>query len=214
MKNLAIYGAGGFGREVAWLVKSLQGNWDLVCFVDDDPSFVGQIVHNIPVMDLESAVRGFPDVAVVSAIGSPRNREASIEKVKALGLGAVTLVHPETEMSKLVHIGEGTVICCNCTVTVDVEIGRHVHINIHCTIGHDVILQDYATLAPGVHVSGHVHLGKRVYVGTGAVFVNGSKENPIIIGDDTIIGAGAVVTTSLSGGTWVGVPARPLHKGR
>jgi len=48
---------------------------------------------------------------------------------------------------------------------------------------------DVKTLAPGVNISGFVHIGKRVYIGTGAVISNGSKKNPLIIE----IGAGAPV---------------------
>jgi UDP-3-O-[3-hydroxymyristoyl] glucosamine N-acyltransferase len=90
-------------------------------------------------------------------------------------------------------------------------LGRHVQINLDCTIGHDVVMGDYTTLTPGVHVSGYVEFGKRVYVGTGAVFVNGSVDHPLMIGDDAIIGAGACVAKPVPPGeTVVGVPAKPI----
>ncbi len=66
-------------------------------------------------------------------------------------------------------MGKGTVICAGCILTTNIKMGNHVQINLDCTIGHDVIMDDYATLAPGVHVSGYVSLGKRVYVGTGQI---------------------------------------------
>ena len=76
-----------------------------------------------------------------------------------------------------------------------------------------MIVGDYTTLAPGVHISGRVHLGQRVYVGTGAVIINGTPDNPIVIDDDVTIGAGACVTKSVPAGqTVVGVPARPLQR--
>jgi acetyltransferase-like isoleucine patch superfamily enzyme len=72
---------------------------------------------------------------------------------------------------------------------------------------------DYTTLAPGVHVSGWAHFGKRVYVGTGAIIINGTQGEPITIGDDAIIGAGACVTKSIPiGETWVGIPAKVIKK--
>jgi acetyltransferase-like isoleucine patch superfamily enzyme len=56
-------------------------------------------------------------------------------------------------------------------------------------------------------------LGKRVYVGTGAVIKNGTPTQPIVIGDDAVIGAGACVTKSVAPGlTVVGVPARPIQR--
>jgi len=58
-----------------------------------------------------------------------------------------------------------------------------------------------------------VHLGKRAYIGTGAVVINGTQENPIVIGDDAVVGAGACVTKTVPAGlTVVGVPAKPLQR--
>lgn len=117
-------------------------------------------------------------------------------------------------MSQWVEIGEGTVICAGNILTTNIVLGKQVQINLDCTIGHDVMMQDYATLAPGVHVSGCVHIGKRVYIGTGAVIINGTPDHPLVIEDDAVIGAGAVVTRPVPPGvTVVGVPARPLQKG-
>jgi acetyltransferase-like isoleucine patch superfamily enzyme len=108
-----------------------------------------------------------------------------------------------------VQISEGTVICAGCILTTNIRVGPHAQINLDCTIGHDVVLEEFATLAPGVHVSGWVHLGARAYVGTGAVILNGTADAPLVIGDDAVIGAGACVTRSVAPGTTVvGVPAR------
>jgi serine acetyltransferase len=123
-----------------------------------------------------------------------------------------TFIHPRTERSRWIQVGIGTVICAGNILTTNITLGRHVQINIDCTIGHDVIMGDYATLAPGVHISGCVHLGQRVYVGTGAVIINGTQEQPITIGDDVVIGASACVTRSVPPDlTVIGVPARPLR---
>ena len=55
MKQIAIYGAGGFAREVAWLAETCDGDCQVVCFVDDNPALVGKPVNDIPVMSLEDA---------------------------------------------------------------------------------------------------------------------------------------------------------------
>ncbi|MFH0730649.1 MAG: acyltransferase [Pseudomonadota bacterium] len=55
-----------------------------------------------------------------------------------------------------------------------------------------------------------MHFGKRVYVGTGAVFINGTENAPLMIGDDAVIGAGAVVTKSVPPyETWGGYQPNP-----
>ena len=58
---------------------------------------------------------------------------------------------------------------------------------------------------PSVNISGEVIISEKVYVGTGAKIIN-----QIEIGENSIIGAGAVVSKSIpSNCTAVGVPAKP-----
>lgn len=211
-----IYGVGGFGREVAWLVDECFQAGELiepVCFVDDNPDHFGKIVNGLPVMSLDAAATTYPGAFVAGGIGSPRVRQKIMEKAKAAGLHFRRIIHPRVEKSQWVEIGEGTLICAGNILTTNIVLAAHVQLNLDCTVGHDVVMDEYVTLAPGVHISGCVHLGKRAYVGTGAVIINGTSENPIVIGDDAVIGAGACVTKSVAPATTVvGVPAKPLAR--
>ena len=213
-KPVAIYGAGGFAREVAWLVERCNqagGNWELRCFIDDDETLHGRRLNGHVVMGLDEACHRFPDAQVVVAVGAPRTRQAMAEKAASKGFGFATLIAPDAQYSKWVDIGEGTVICAGNILTVNISIGPHAQINLGCTIGHDVVLGEYTTLSPGVHVSGWVHMGRRVYVGTGASFTNGREGAPLLIGEDAIIGAQACVVKPVpAGSTTVGVPAKPI----
>ena len=217
-RKIAIYGAGGFAREVAWLVQSCHVGEDLyevVCFIDDETTSHGKLLNAIPVMGLETARARFPDGRVVGGVGNPTLRQKLMDKAAAAGFGFETIIHPRVERSEWIEIGEGTVICAGNILTTNIRLGRHVQINLDCTVGHDSVMGDYTTLAPGVHVSGWVHMGERVYVGTGAVLINGTAENPLRIEDDVIIGAGACVINSVAqGATVVGVPAKPLARVR
>lgn len=216
VKRLAIYGAGGCGRDVAWVAADCAAagqQIDIVCFIDDDPSLHGGTIRGLPVVSLQGATSSLGAKYVVSGIGSSRAREVTMVKAEAAGLKPLTLIHPRVTCSPWISIGEGTVIFAGASLAADVTLQRHVHISLHCTIGHDAILDDYATLAPGAHVSGFVQIGKRVNMGTGAVIINGRSDVPIVIGDDVVIGASACVTKSVAPGlTVVGVPARPLSK--
>lgn len=216
MTQVAIYGCGGFGREVAWLIEAcneVHPSYEIVCFVDDDPHNHGRRINDIVVLGLDEVRRRFPEARIVTAVGTPQTRQSLVEKASAAGLGFETIVHPRVERSRWIQIGEGTVICAGCILTTNIVLGRHVHINLDCTVGHDAVIGDFGTLAPGVHVSGWVHFGRRVYVGTGAVIINGTEENPLTIGDDVVIGAGACVTKPVPAGlTVAGVPAKPLER--
>lgn len=213
-ERIAIYGGGGFAREVAWLVQSCanrEANYQAVCFMDDDPALQGKTVNGLPTMSLAEARNRYPDARVVAGIGSPSVRERMVAKAEAVGFQFATIIHPRVERSEWVEFGAGTVVCAGNILTTNITIGKHVQINLDCTIGHNAILSDYTTLAPGVHISGWVHMGRRVYIGTGAVVINGTEKAPIVLGDDAVIGAGACVTKSVAMGlTVVGVPARPF----
>ena len=87
-------------------------------------------------------------------------------------------------------------------------IGDHVQINTNSTIGHDSKLMDFVTLSPGAHISGNVLLNLGCYVGTGANIIE-----KLIIGEWSIIGAGATVIRDVEPNTTVvGVPAKIIDK--
>ena len=53
MKDLYIIGAGGFGREVAWLVERINcvnPTWNLVGFIDDQEELWGTYEDGIEVL--------------------------------------------------------------------------------------------------------------------------------------------------------------------
>lgn len=213
VRDIVIYGAGGFAREVAWLVESIAsggGQYRPAAFVDDDESHHGVEINGLPVLSLAEATQRYPDGGLAVAVGSPSARRKLTEKGISAGLEPVPLVAPDVRMSRWVEVGSGSVVCAGNILTTNITIGEGVQINLDCTVGHDVVFGDYTTLAPGVHVSGWVHFGQDVYVGTGAVIINGTSDDPLTIGDGAVIGAGACVTGGIDAGvTAVGVPARP-----
>jgi sugar O-acyltransferase (sialic acid O-acetyltransferase NeuD family) len=209
--DLILYGAGGFAREVAWLAE--RCGHAAVAFIDDRAAEQGKLLTGLPVLSLDEALRRFPKAHGCVAVAAPAGREALVARMAARGVPFATLVHPNVERGGRVAIGEGSVVCAGTILTVDVRIGRHVHLNLDCTVGHDAVLDDFVTLAPGVHVSGNVHLERLVNIGTGANLINGSREKPLRVGTGASIGAGACVVRDIpAGATAVGVPAKPLAK--
>jgi acetyltransferase-like isoleucine patch superfamily enzyme len=87
-----------------------------------------------------------------------------------------------------------------------VKIGRHVLINESCGIAHDDIINDYATLSLNVHIGGWSTIGECDFIGIGSC-VSHRKS----IGNNTVIGAGAVVVSDIpSYCVAIGVPAKPV----
>jgi serine acetyltransferase len=78
--------------------------------------------------------------------------------------------------------------------------------NLHSDIGHDCIIGDYVTLAPGARVSGKCNIGEGVYIGSNAVIREG-----VTIAPWSIIGANCVVLQDITeAGTYAGVPAKRI----
>lgn len=206
-RRLYVFGAGGHGREVCWLANQLWNSAVELIFLVDDPAYLTEPVHGIPVRLTREIVATSVDRFVI-AVGDSSLRRKAADACEKMGLEPAVLVHPRVEMSQFVSVGPGSVIFAGSILSTEVEVGIHSHVNINCTISHDVKIGDYATLSPGVHVSGHVQIGDGVFIGTGANIVNGRPGAPLVIGPGSTIGAGACVTKSVEAGSlMVGVPA-------
>ena len=206
-QRLYVFGAGGFGHEIAWLAEQSWGTKVELVFLVDQPEFVIAPINGANVMLVQDVVANQGDRFVV-ALGDAALRRKAVASCVGVGLRPTTLVHPRAEMSTYAEVGQGRVVCAGSIVTTNVVIAGHVHVNLGCTIGHDVRIGDYATLSPGVHVSGHVEIGEDVFIGTGANIINGRAGAPLTIGKGAVIAAGACVTKSVEAGALMaGVPA-------
>lgn len=206
-RTLYIFGAGGHGREVAWLAEQLWGNRVTRRFLVNDTYAQTESVDGIGVQSLSSAE---PDdgARFVVALGDPAQRRRAAMECAGVGLRPICIVHPRAEMSARVRMGDGVIVCAGNTVTTGVSLAAHVHLNLNCTVSHDVDIGEFSTLSPGVHISGHVHIGSGVFIGTGVNIINGKAGAPLTIGDGAVIAAGACVTRSVEPGSLMaGVPA-------
>jgi sugar O-acyltransferase (sialic acid O-acetyltransferase NeuD family) len=211
IKKIVIIGAGGFARETLWVFRDAneeKNEWEMLGFIDENKENHGKIICDLPILGGFKWFdkNNYNDLYVISAVGSPKTKKKVIETAISKNLKFCSVIHPSVRMSKYVKIGEGTIITAGNILTTQIKICNHVIINLDCTIGHDSIIEDYCTIAPGVHISGNVHLEKGIDFGTGAVIIQG-----ITVGSWSIIGAGAVVASDVpSNVTAVGVPAKVI----
>ncbi|MDA8226634.1 MAG: acetyltransferase [Desulfitobacterium hafniense] len=210
MKDIVIIGAGGFAREVAWLIEGInrkESQWKLLGFIDENKENRGKVLNGAKVLgDFSWFTTINKEIYAVCAVGNPKIKEQLVNKTNEAGVKFATLIHPDAVISNYSEIGEGTIICVGNIVTTNIIIGNHVILNLDCTVGHDAVIDDYCTIAPSVNISGNVKLNKGVDVGTGSAIIQG-----IEIGEYSIIGAGSVVVRSIPARcTVVGSPAKPI----
>lgn len=208
MKDIVIIGAGGFGREVAWLIEEINKTtpeWNLLGFVDDNEKIQGTTINGYKVVGTVEWLKN-QELHVVSAIGDPLVKKTVLDKINDSRNHYPVLIHPSVMYSDSVYFGEGTIICAGSILTVNIEIGKHVIVNLDCTVGHDAVIGDYSTVLPSVNISGFADIGERVSVGTGTAIIQG-----VSIGEKSVIGAGSVVVKNIpSNCTAVGAPAKPI----
>lgn len=210
---LVVVGIGGLGREALDLVTAVNGaqevpTFDLVGSVDDHPS-----ATNLARLDaLGTPYLGTVDEWIASGrrarfvvgIAHPVHRAAIDERMTRTGSVAVSLVHPSATLGAQVRLGEGSLVCSGARLTTNITLGRHAHVHVNATVGHDSSLDDFTSVYPAGAVSGSCHIGRGATVGAHATVLQG-----LVVGQGAFVGAGAVVTRDVDDRAVVkGAPAR------
>jgi len=211
-RPIAIYGAGGLGREVAQAVRA-SSDFSLIGFLDDGKA-VGTMIQHVPVLGGFEALRNLPeDAALYLAMGVIETHRSLLERIGGLSreFEFPNLIHPAAvwEAASLT-IGIGNYIGPGAVITADVKIGNWNIINANTLLAHDVEIGDRCQINPAAAVNGQVHLGNEVVVGTGAVILP-----RVVVEDAATIGAGAVVSRKRvrAGVTMLGNPASVFRGG-
>ena len=208
MNDIYIVGASGFGREVAWLIEELE-TWNIAGFIDDNESIQNTIINNIPVIGNTDFLLDMKDnINVVIAIGNPYIREKIVQKlISKETICFPNIIAKDVRISKYVKMGIGNIICTGTILTTNISLGNFNHINLDCTVGHDVVLNDYITVYPSVNISGNVNIDYYSELGTGSKIIQGKT-----LAKSVVLGAGAVVVKNLEeSGTYVGVPTKKTN---
>lgn len=208
---LVIVGAGGFARDVEWLVAEIQragGPWELAGFTDL-ASRKGQKCGRHAILGDDDWLMGQSEIRdVVISIASPKIRSAIYEKLKASGsFRFPNLVHPSVRTDwGLVSMGEGNIVLEGAALSVDIRIGNNNVVSKMVAIGHDVEIGNHCVLNTGSAVSGYVKVGDGCLFGVGSLTRQG-----ISIAPGTVLGMGACAIQDIDEpGTYFGVPARRI----
>ena len=211
MKKVIIIGAGGFGKEVIEIFKDQNGikkNWEILGFIDENSALWGKTINNFSVLGGLDWFENNREVGCVVAIGDPKTKKRIVDMLEKNGVLFYNAIHPSVIMSEFVNLGNNVIICAGSILTVNILIKNHVIFNLNCTVGHDSIIEDYCSIMPGVSINGENHIGKGVYIGTGATFIQ-----QVSVGEWSVIGAGAVVIDNIPDRVVaVGIPAKVKKK--
>ena len=156
--NIAIYGAGGFGKEVACLIDRINnsgGDWNLIGFFDDTKpagSSVSRYGHVLGGMDALKQVN--QPLAVAIAINDNKVVRRLRESINNTFITFPNLIDPSLFLvdKETVIMGEGNIIQNHCMISCDVTLGDFNLINDHVVIGHDNHIGSFNGLMPAAHL--------------------------------------------------------------
>lgn len=209
MTEIAVYGAGGFGREVNLIIQQLIKKgypYHFLGFFDDEDkssefgkSYLG---------NTEKLNNWESPISIALAIGNGNIRKKVIERIKNPMVEFSKVVSPYAIFNDIINIGKGSIICAGANLTTNIKIGDFVVLNLNTTVGHDCLLENFTSVMPGANLAGNVTLRECSFVGSGANVLNGVE-----IAENSVLGAGGVLTKNLEANKIaMGVPAKIVEK--
>lgn len=214
MKDIAIFGAGGFGKEVACLIERINKDieleeyrYRLIGFFDDGVEKGHHVSVYGEVLGGMKELNEWPTALnLVIAIGSPHSLRFVQQRISNTNIVFPNLIHPGFSVAdeRTFSIGKGNIIQGDCFASCDVMIGSFNVLNGSVVIGHDAKIGDYNVIMPDIRVSGEVTIGNANLLGVGSIVLQQVK-----VGDGVRLGAGSVLMTKpKDGGTYLGNPAK------
>jgi sugar O-acyltransferase (sialic acid O-acetyltransferase NeuD family) len=199
-----VVGIGGFGREV--VDAMLRAGRTIAGCVDDAPSSknLGWLAElGVPYLGTVSGLENRLDKYLI-AIADPVARRRIDAELAGAGFLPDTFVDPAASFGRPQTIRPGCIVMAGARATTNITLGRHVHLHVNATVGHDSQLADFVSVLPSGSVAGACVLAEGVTIGSNATVLQGRR-----IGSKATVGAGAVVTSEVPSGAIVrGVPAK------
>lgn len=193
---IIVYGAGGHGKSLVDLLRSL-GTFQIIGFVDDGLN-PGEKVMGLPVLgggevlsdlysqDIRLAVNA------VGGIGNLKIRRDVFGKLANAGFVCPAVVHPSAVLEPSATLSPGVQVFPQAYIGSESQIGFGTIINTGAVVSHDCVLGDYVNISPGAILAGMVQVGDSALVGMGSTI-----NLEVKIGEQSRIGNGATVKSDL-----------------
>lgn len=193
MDNIAIYGAGGFGKTIACLINSInevEKKWNFIGYFDDGNPIGTEIFYGNVLGGIKELNAYTEKLAIVIAIGKPLIVEKIVNNICNSNVYYPNLIAPNVLImdKNSLNIGNGNIVLYDCLLSNCVTIGDFNIFNCGTYLGHDVCVGSFNTMMPSVRISGSVTIGCNNLFGVSSVVLQCLK-----IGNSTTIGANSVI---------------------
>lgn len=205
MKKLLIWGAGDQGLVTLDCALAMQ-IYDRIDFLDFKEKGHRKIPESLilkeKAKDLDWILHSYDEVIVATGDNDLRKKKIAI--LEEMKIPIPTIIHPSAIISSFAKVSKGCTILANAVINVNAVVGIGSIINTETIIEHDCIVGDYVNISPKVAMAGHTKIGNLTFIGIGCTIIDN-----IIIGNEVILGAGAVVVYNIPPhSVAMGVPAK------
>jgi sugar O-acyltransferase (sialic acid O-acetyltransferase NeuD family) len=207
-QEIAIYGFGGFGREVRQLIALIE-SYKFIGYFDDKFNFEGSENNDCILGNSKTLNKWSKKLSVVIAIGNPSILFQMKQKITNVNIVFPNIIHPDIIYDEtLNNLGVGNIIMQQSIFTCDITIGDFNVFNTRCGVGHDVKIGSFNVFNPNVQISGNVKIGDSNFFG-----VNSCVLQNIAIGSENVIGACSLLTRKISDKQkYFGIPALKMNE--
>lgn len=212
MKDILIYGYGGFGHEVACLINQINKvvpTWNIVGYIDDGVEVGSECKYGKVLGNIETLNAWDKPVSVVIAIGSCKYLKILSNKITNPNVEFPNIIAPNVFFfdEDDVTFGKGNIVTFGCRFSCNTHIGDFNVLNGNISLGHDSSIGNYNVMFPETRISGQTSIGNSNFFGARTFVAQCLK-----IGNDCRFGAGCYVLRKTKDGfLYMGNPARKVE---
>lgn len=209
--KIAIFGAGGLGREISCLLKLLDSekkSWDMIGFFDDGVRKGSQNEYGAVLGGMDELNAWTEKLALAIAIGDPKSIYSVVGRISNPKITFPNIISPDLLMhdQESFKSGKGNIIAAKCIISCNVKMGDFNLLNGNVIVGHDAVIGSYNAIMPSVNISGEVEIGDCNFLG-----VSSSVLQRVKVGNRVRISAGSVVIRKTQDDSmYLGNPAMKL----
>lgn len=210
MKDIAIYGAGGLGREVAIsieLINKRHPEWNLIGFFDDSREKGSEVARFGKILGGIEGLNSWQyPINIVLCFGNPLTLKKIRDKITNDLVIFPNIICPSCWFGdwNSITLGEGNIIQGDTVFTTAIEVGNFNVFNGNVNVGHDVKIGDYNVIMPKALISGEVTIGNQNLFGANCFI----KQQLKIGNNVTVTPLSALLTKPKDEGTYIGNPAK------
>lgn len=193
MKKILLAG-NAITAEILSAYLRRDARYEVAGFTVDDEFVAQGGVGGYRTVGLSEAISAFSSDThrVIMAMGYSdlnRRRETMFGRLRAMGYGIETYIHPDARVYTDQPVGEGSVVLPGAVIEPHARVGVNTMIWSNVTLAHHSSVDDHCWVAAGTVVSGQAKVLRNTFLG-----VNSTVVNAVTVGEFNIVGASALIS--------------------